>query len=86
MLEPRIRMYWSKKEKDLMVNWEPGTCRATARYLMHVITLEVMEELDRRGFDTTTIRFQIRRKPINVLDRIVREIDAKAGDEGRPGA
>jgi hypothetical protein len=61
-LQPRIRLYWSKKERDLMVNWDAGTSRATARYLMGVISEEVLEELERRGFDKETIRFQIRKK------------------------
>jgi hypothetical protein len=64
MTEPRIRLFWSKKQKDLMVAWDPNTSRATARYLMtDVLTQDVLDELDKRGFDVTTLRFQIRKKP-----------------------
>lgn len=62
MSEPRIRLYWGKRENDLMVAWDPNSCRATARYLMGVISQDVLKELDKRGFDVTTIRFQIRKK------------------------
>lgn len=74
MLEPRIRIYWSKKENDLMVNWDPGTSKTAAKYLLHVLCPSVLAELDRRGYDTTTIRFQIRKKPDNVLDQMAKAV------------
>lgn len=61
-LPPRIRLYWSKKENDLMVNWDTGASSATARYLMGVLSKGVLKELESRGFDISTIRFQIRKK------------------------
>lgn len=78
MLEPRIRVYWGKKENDLMVAWDEGASRQTSKYLIsQVFPKEVLQELDRRGYDTTTIRFQIRKKPPSVLDQLAR-IDADA--------
>lgn len=74
MLEPRIRIYWSKREEDLMVNWDPGTSKQTAKYLLYLFGPSVLAELDRRGYDTTTIRFQIRKKPDNVLDQMAKAI------------
>ena len=73
-LEPRIRIYWSKKEEDLLAHCDEGTSKATARFLFSVIPSDVLKELDRRGYDVTTFRFQIRKKPPNVLDRIAREL------------
>ena len=63
MPEPRVRLYWSKREDSLMVNWDPGTSSATARYLMGVLSKDVLKELDERGLDVSTLRFQIRKKP-----------------------
>jgi len=76
MLEPRIRIYWGKKEEDLMSYCDEGASKATARFLFSVITPGVLSELDERGYDTTTLRFQIRKKSPNALDRIVRELGA----------
>jgi len=70
MLEPRIRVWWSKKERDLMVTWEPGTAKSDAKVFLRLFTEDVMKELDWRGYDTTTLRFQIRKKPPAVLDRL----------------
>lgn len=72
--EPRIRVWWSKKEQDLMVTWDPGTEKSAGRVILNIFSEDVLTELDRRGYDTTTIRFQIRKKPPNVLDRIAKEI------------
>ena len=72
--EPRIRVWWSKKERDLMVTCDPGTETSAGRVILNVFSEDVLIELDRRGYDTTTIRFQIRKKLPNVLDRIAKEI------------
>jgi hypothetical protein len=73
MLEPRVRAYYSKVEGQLMIAWDPGADKALSRYLFHTaFNEEVLEELDRRGYDVTTIRFQIRKKPPGVLDQLAR--------------
>ena len=54
----------------MKVAWDAGTCRATARYLLSIVlNEEVCAELDRRGFDLTTLRFQIRKKK-PILDQL----------------
>ncbi|MGE3483622.1 MAG: hypothetical protein AB7L09_02700 [Nitrospira sp.] len=68
---PRIRIYWSNREKDLIANCEDGTSKSTARYIFGaVLPPEVLSELDKRGYDVESIRFQIRRKPLGVLDQM----------------
>ena len=69
-LEPRLRLYWSKRENDLMANWDPDATSASARYMMDVLSVAVLKDLDDRGYDVSTIRFQIRRKPTDVLDKL----------------
>ena len=63
-LEPRIRLYWSKKENDLMCNWEEGTSKSDAKILLRALNPDdgLLAELNRRGYDLETIRFQIRKK------------------------
>jgi hypothetical protein len=61
-LPPRIRLYWSKRENDLMADWDSETSNANANFLLTVFNKETLESLDRRGYDLTTLRFQIRKK------------------------
>jgi len=66
--ERTLRAYWSKKENDL-VYWSP---RKADGHLLHGVlyykstlpTLEIplLEELEKRGYDLTTIRFSIQLK------------------------
>ena len=69
-------MYWGKSEEGLLVAWDEGASKPTARFLFMVFSPDVLAELDSRGYDTTTIRFQIREKPPGVLDQLARIGDA----------
>lgn len=62
MPEPGVRVKWSKRERDLVVSWDAESSGANPRYIVGLFTREVMEELDRRGYDTTTLKFSIRKK------------------------
>lgn len=61
---PKIWVYWSKREKDFMVNWDDGCTIPSARYVVSHFTKEFIEELQSRGYDTTTLRFSIKKKPV----------------------
>jgi hypothetical protein len=62
-----LRVRWSKRERDLTFAWEQ---HAPDGHLMHnafnVVPVHggrsLTEELEARGYDLTTLRFQIRRK------------------------
>jgi hypothetical protein len=58
-----LRAYWSKRERDLMLFAPLGreTMR-DSRYLADVFCKAVTDELDKRGYDVTTIRFSIKPK------------------------
>lgn len=58
--KPALRAWWSKREGDVMYQWDR---RPVDGRLMHSHLSPLLEELDRRGFDLTTVRFSIRRKP-----------------------
>lgn len=51
--------WWDKREKFMV----GGPRRPDMRYLCDVLSKEVIAELDARGYDVTTLRFEIRRKP-----------------------
>ncbi len=72
---PRNRLtdlyaYWSKKENDIMFHYPTSKpdghllCLwlCTGRWDGRSMGKSLMEELDERGFDTTTIKFSIRLK------------------------
>lgn len=63
----KLRVYWSKKEQDVMY-WHPKRVvdsRLLHHYFCHVKydtgggETTLVEELERRGFDITTLRFSI---------------------------
>ncbi len=57
--KPALRVWWSKREKDVMYEHDR---HAPDGHLMHHHMTPLLEELDRRGFDLSTVRFTIRRK------------------------
>lgn len=63
-LPPRIRVYWSKVEHDIMVNWDAGCSRSSANYVLCHFMEPFTKELEKRGYDLSTLRFQIRKKSI----------------------
>ena len=62
---PRVRVYWSKPEKDLAVAWDQEAGGANPRYILGLFDTAVTEELERRGYDITTLRFSIKKKKID---------------------
>jgi hypothetical protein len=61
----KLRAYWSKRE-GLMLAFPIGTqTKCDAGFLCGVLTKEVTDELDRRGYDLNTIKFSIEPKAGN---------------------
>lgn len=59
---PGIRVRWSKRERDLVVDWDQERCKANPRYVLGLFSQEVTDELTQRGFDVTSLRFSISRQ------------------------
>jgi hypothetical protein len=56
----KLRAYWSNQEDDLMLNFPVGTeTKSDGRSLAGVFSKEFTEEMTRRGYDITTLRFSI---------------------------
>jgi hypothetical protein len=55
----KLHAKWSRAEDDLILHWPGGSqTKCDGGYLAY--TLEpILEELERRGYDKTTIRFSI---------------------------
>ena len=80
-----LRCYWSKKEEALLYSWSsygPGkqTSGVLAEHLENAKTLlgtTLVEELDKRGYDITSLRFSIKfkedkKKQEKALEELVR--------------
>lgn len=71
-----IRIDWSKRENDLVFSWGgEGATKATAGYLQGQLSYKhydcngrltepsIIEELEARGYDITTLHISIKKKP-----------------------
>jgi hypothetical protein len=65
--EDKLRVYWNRKEQDMGVHWPGGvSTKCDARYILcMVLNEEVIAELERRGYDPTTLKFEISPKKGN---------------------
>lgn len=59
--EDKFRVYWDKKENDIMFYHPAGRNTGADGWYYHsyVFTSEFLEEMKRRGYDITTIKFEI---------------------------
>jgi len=62
MSKDGVKVYWSKRERDLMVDWDREATGANPRHIIELFPQDVLDELDRRGYDITTLRFSIKKK------------------------
>lgn len=62
----KIKVRWSKREADIEYNWDDNMMgKANCSWLNdEVFTKAVRAELERRGFDLTTLKFEICKKEI----------------------
>lgn len=64
-----LRVRWSKRERDLMFAYEQHPSDGHLMYGAFCVTpvcdgKSLADELDARGYDLTTLRFQIRKKAV----------------------
>lgn len=58
--EDKLRVYWSKKESDLMIYHPMGrNTSADGWYLNKFFNSEFIEEMKRRGYDLSSVKFEI---------------------------
>ena len=57
----KLRAYWSKREKDIMLHWPTSKC--DGHWLSGIFNKEFTDSLTNRGFDVTTMKFEV--SPIN---------------------
>lgn len=66
----RLWARWSKRERDLLFSWDAMQSGSAHGHLLHGFFdivqssngKSLVEELEARGFDITTLRFSIRKK------------------------
>lgn len=56
----KLRAYWWKKERDIAFHWPGGyQTKCDGHYLSGIFTKEFQDEMERRGYDITTLKFEI---------------------------
>lgn len=56
----KLRADWSKRERDVMLHFPVGeSTRSDGHYLSGIFSKEFTEELTRRGYDISTMKFEI---------------------------
>ena len=60
-----VKVYWSTREKDLVVKWDREAGRANPRYILDLFPQDVLDELERREYDISTLRFSIKKKQVH---------------------
>lgn len=71
-LPNRIAIKWAKtreERQDLYVSWGDGAFKADARYALDSISV-MAEELKKRGYDITTLKFEIRKTTVSATASI----------------
>lgn len=58
----KLRIFWSERERDIYCDFPVGIgTKRDAHYLLGgVFTKEFADELERRGYDLSTLKFEIR--------------------------
>lgn len=56
----KLRATWSKREKDVMLHFPMGAqTKSDGHYLAGVFNKEFIDEMERRGYDISTMKFEI---------------------------
>ena len=59
-LYDKLRAYWSKRERDIMLFHPLGVSTSSdAHWLSGIFNKQFTDELERRGYDVTTMKFSI---------------------------
>lgn len=61
MKENKLKVNYSKRERDLMIHHPLGIgTKADAHFLSGFFNQEFSDELTRRGYDITTLKFEVK--------------------------
>lgn len=56
----QLRVYWSKRERDVMIYFPLGTCTSSdGHWISGVFDKAFTDELTKRGYDVSTLRFSV---------------------------
>ena len=56
----KFRVNWSKRERDLMIHYPLGSqTKCDGHWISGVFDKEFTDELEKRGYDVTTLKFSI---------------------------
>lgn len=56
----KLRATWSKRERDVMLHFPLGSStQSDGHWLSGILNTKFTDELERRGYDVTTLKFSI---------------------------
>ena len=58
----RLQAFWNSRERDLYFNHGEGIGKCDAYLLNGHLTMGLMRELEKRGYDLDTLRFSVDKK------------------------
>jgi hypothetical protein len=59
-IQDKLRVWWSKKQKDYLINCPVGYgTKSDGHWLSIIFNKEFEEELRKRGYDPTTLKFSV---------------------------
>lgn len=62
-LADKLRVVWSKRERDLMIHFPLGYgTKSDGHVMAGIFSEDVTRDLDERGYDVTTLKFSIEPK------------------------
>jgi len=53
----KLRAYWSKRENDIMLYWPSH--KSDGHWLSGIFNDDFRKQMEKRGFDITTMKFEI---------------------------
>lgn len=64
--EHKLRAKWDRRQRDLMIHWPAGeSTNSDAHWLSGVLGKEFTDELERRGYALSTLKFSIEPRLLN---------------------
>lgn len=74
----KLRVDWSKKEGDLILHYPIGRfTKNDAHYLSRFFNNEFIKEMTDRGYDITTLKFEVSPKlpDLNLFETLTKELN-----------
>lgn len=81
-IDNKLQAFWSKKERDIMLNYPLGVLtKSDGHWLSGIFNEAFTNELTARGYDVTTLKFSVMVKPELRPDKFETLLKQQNGNE-----